>query len=299
MNNTSQTVPGVQTQESKLCLIETVVSGQKTSDGAGVTLHRSLGTSRLPSVDPFLMLDEFKSDNPNDYIAGFPSHPHRGFETVTYMLAGKLEHKDNRGNVGVIGAGGVQWMTAGRGIIHSEMPIQENGLMWGFQLWVNLSGKHKMKSPSYQNINPEAIPEVHQENGTVIRVIAGHSFGTEGVVEGIDIRPLFLDVRLPAQQNFDHPIEPTHSTLIYVYQGDISSGNDNKPGQQTVHRGQLAVLSPGNFLAVQAVREEARFLVLSGKPIREPVAKYGPFVMNTQAEIQQAIHDYQSGEFAT
>ena len=278
--------------------VDKIITAQKTSDGAGVTLYRSLGTHQLPTVDPFLMLDEFKSDNPNDYIAGFPNHPHRGFETVTYMLEGKVEHQDHKGNKGIIKSGGVQWMTAGRGIIHSEMPIQENGLMWGFQLWVNLPSYQKMKEASYQNIEPEQVSEIKLESGSLVRVIAGNSMGIEGAAKGIDTDPLFIDVRLVPDDSISHPIEATHNSLIYVYRGVIHIGKTNGSNLETVNQGQLAILSRGTNLSVKAGNKDTGFILLSGKPIGEPVAKYGPFVMNTEVEIQQAIEDYQSGNLA-
>lgn len=278
--------------------VEKIITAQKTPDGAGVTLYRSLGSHLLPRIDPFLMLDEFKSDNPNEYIAGFPSHPHRGFETVTYMLAGKMEHKDHKGNVGIIQSGGVQWMTAGRGIIHSEMPIQEDGLIWGFQLWVNLPSYQKMKEPSYQNIEPEQISELCLESGSLFRFIAGNSMGIEGAAKGIDTDPLFVDIRLVPDDRVAHPIEPTHNSLIYVYRGMLQIGDPGEPKLEVVKHGQLAVLSKGTNLSVKAGNENTGFILLSGKPIGEPVAKYGPFVMNTKAEIQQAVEDYQSGNLA-
>ncbi len=282
----------------KNLVVEKIITAQKTSDGAGVSLYRSLGSHQLPTVDPFLMLDEFKSDNPNDYIAGFPNHPHRGFETVTYMLAGKVEHKDHKGNVGIIKSGGAQWMTAGRGIIHSEMPVQEDGLMWGFQLWVNLPSYQKMKEASYQNIEPEHVSEIHLESGSLIRVIAGKSMGIEGAVKGIDTDPLFVDMRLVTEDSVSHPIEQTHNSLVYVYRGLIHIGDPDDSRLETVKQGQLAVLSKGTNLSLKAGKEDTGFILLSGKPIGEPIAKYGPFVMNTEAEIQQAIEDYQSGNLA-
>ena len=282
------------TMESR---VETIVSAMKTSDGAGVSLQRSLGTQQLQQVDPFLMLDEFRSDNPNDYIAGFPNHPHRGFETVTYMLAGKMEHKDHKGNHGIIEAGGVQWMTAGRGIIHSEMPLQENGLMWGFQLWVNLPSARKLTEAAYQELKASEIPEVKLENDIKIRVIAGVSHSVKGAVDGIVTEPLFLDIALPENTTLRHPIKSTHNSLIYVFQGSISIGQDDSD-TDIVRRGQLAVLSKGDAVNIHSFDQASRFLLLSGKPIDEPVVKYGPFVMNSEEEIQQAIQDFRSGRLS-
>src|SRR5579883_642506 len=280
-----------------------VVEAQPTSDGAGVKLNRSLGTQALPMLDPFLMLDEFYTDDPDDYVAGFPSHPHRGFETVTYMLAGAMEHKDSVGNQGHLRAGSVQWMTAGRGIIHSEMPRQEDGLMWGFQLWVNLPRASKMMPPRYQDIAPDAIPEVKVGQASV-RVIAGEVAGTRGPVEGIVTAPLMLDVKLPAGERVRLEVARDHNAFVYVFDGDARLGERGTP----VARGHLAVLGEGDASApagtagpssdvVTAVGGDkgARLLLLAGKPLGEPVARYGPFVMSTQAEIRQAVLDYQAG----
>lgn len=277
--------------------VERIINALKTSDGAGVTLKRTIGSSQLPDLDPFLLLDEFKSDDPNDYIAGFPNHPHRGFETVTYMLAGKMEHKDHTGSQGIIEPGGVQWMTAGKGIIHSEMPIQENGLMWGFQLWVNLPSDQKLKAPRYQNIEPSEIPEIEIDKQTKIKVIAGKSHNKEGAVKDIDINPLFIDVHLKPNTRFTHPLESTHNTFLYLYQGSMAVGSD-KSHQSVINQGQLAVLSKGTHLTVESNGDiESRFIIVSGKPIKQPIVKYGPFVMNTEDEIQQAIRDFQNGRF--
>ena len=270
--------------------VERVVKAQPTSDGAGVKLNRSLGTQALPMVDPFLMLDEFYTDNPNDYVAGFPSHPHRGFETVTYMLAGAMEHKDSVGNHGNLRAGSVQWMTAGRGIVHSEMPKQENGLMWGFQLWVNLPRANKMIPPRYQDIAPEAIPEVKIGAATV-RVVAGGLAGTRGPVEGIATAPLMLDARLPAGERVHLDIPRDHNAFVYVFEGEALLGDQGT----SVPRGHAAVLGEGDALDAIAGDKGARFLLLAGKPLNEPVARYGPFVMSSEGEIRQAILDYQAG----
>ena len=267
-----------------------IVKAQPTSDGAGVRLNRSLGTQSLPMVDPFLMLDEFYTDDPNDYLAGFPDHPHRGFETVTYMLAGAMEHKDSVGNKGNLRAGSVQWMTAGRGIIHSEMPKQENGLMWGFQLWVNLPRADKMMPPRYQDIAPEAIPEVKLGAATV-RVVAGDIAGTKGPVVGIATAPLMLDAKLPAGERVRFDVPRDHNAFVYVFEGEARLGDK----QTAVPRGHAAVLSEGNALEAVGGAKGARFLLLAGKPLNEPVARYGPFVMSTQVEIRQALLDYQTG----
>lgn len=269
---------------------ERVVKAQPTTDGAGVRLNRSLGTRTLSMLDPFLMLDEFFTDRPEDYIAGFPDHPHRGFETVTYMIDGAMEHKDSLGNRGRLGPGSVQWMTAGSGIIHSEMPKQQNGRMWGFQLWVNLPASLKMTKPRYQDIAPDHIPEVDApgSNGARVRLVAGELGGVSGPVKEIYVAPQMLDVKLAAKGTFVHPLPPEHNAFVYVFDGTALVA-----GTQ-VGRGELAVLGPGDAVSVTS-DDGARFLVLAGKPIGEPVARYGPFVMNTEAEIRQAVSDYQSG----
>lgn len=267
-----------------------LVHGQPTSDGAGVKLNRVIGTQGFAMLDPFLMLDEFRSDHAGDYIAGFPSHPHRGFETVTYMLAGRMRHADNQGNSGLLTAGSVQWMTAGRGIVHSEMPEQEDGLMWGFQLWVNLPAHEKMRAPRYQDIAPEAVPEVAAAAGATVRVIAGTFGDVEGPVQGITTAPLYLDLHLDAGAALDVPLPAEHSAFAYVYAGDATIGGER------VRRGQLAVLGEGDGVQV-AADAPARLILVAARPLREPVAKYGPFVMNTQDEIMQAVRDYQGGRF--
>lgn len=275
--------------------VQQLVRGRPTSDGAGVRLTRVIGTSSLPDLDPFLMLDEFRSDEARDYIAGFPEHPHRGFETVTYMLAGRMRHRDNQGNSGLLAAGSAQWMTAGRGILHSEMPEQENGLMWGFQLWINLSAKDKMTAPRYQDIPPETIPVVMEPDGTAIKVIAGRVGDTEGAVRGIATDPIYLDVKLPAGGAFRHVVPAGHAAFVYVYDGTATVGGENVVA---VERGQLAVLGQGEAVAVAATAGKAAGLLLvAGRPLGEPIAKYGPFVMNTAEEIHQAIEDFQAGRF--
>ncbi len=270
-----------------------VVRGLETSDGAGVRLTRLIGTSLLDMLDPFLMLDAFKSDDPEDYIAGFPSHPHRGFETVTYLLAGKMRHKDNAGHAGVIEAGGVQWMSAGHGIIHSEMPEQENGLLSGFQLWVNLPAAHKMMKPRYQEFGPAAIP-VELRDGAQVRVVAGvTSQGTQGPVRELVTDVVYMDVSLEANARFSEPLPAGHNAFIHVVEGSVSVSGGNA---ERVNAGELAVLGDGESVELHA-ESPTRLLLLSGKPLREPVAKGGPFVMNTQAELQQAYLDYRSGKF--
>ena len=270
-----------------------IVRAQEATEGAGVRIRRSLGSSALDYHDPFLLLDEFKSEEGADYAAGFPDHPHRGFETVTYMLAGAMRHEDHKGNRGELGPGSVQWMTAGRGIIHSEMPLQEDGLMWGFQLWVNLPARNKMTEPRYQDIPASAIPEVSAEGGVVIRVIAGEAEGTRGPVEGIATSPVYLDVRVPAGRTYEHPTAQEHNALVYVFEGV------GEVGGERVAAGELAVLSRDGEDAVGLTASDRpmRALVLAAKPLGEPLARYGPFVMNTRAEIEQAFEDYRRGTF--
>jgi redox-sensitive bicupin YhaK (pirin superfamily) len=271
-----------------------IITGQPTSDGAGVRLTRVIGTPALDHLDPFLLLDEFKSDRPDDYLAGFPDHPHRGFETVTYMLAGAMQHKDHVGNEGELVAGSVQWMTAGRGIIHSEMPRQKDGLMWGFQLWVNLPARDKMTAPRYQDIAPGKIPEVDLAQGAHARVIAGDAGGAHGPVEGIVTSPLYLDVTLAPRGQLVQDLPVGHSAFAYVYAGQAAFG-PREGGARETSAGQLAVLGDGDRLAVVTGEAGARFLLLAAQPLREPVARYGPFVMNTREEILQAVEDYQRG----
>ncbi len=268
--------------------VTAVIPSQPTKDGAGVSLNRALGNRALGMLDPFLMLDEFQTENPDDYIAGFPDHPHRGFETVTYMIHGAMEHKDSVGNQGRLRPGSAQWMTAGRGIVHSEMPKQERGLMWGFQLWVNLPAQRKMIPPRYQDIAPEVIPELALERGRV-RVIAGSVEGKTGPVSGIDVEPLFLDVTLEKGGALTVPTPARHNSFVFVTDGAMRVGSS----REEVKRGNLAVLSAGEVLRLDG--EQGRALVLAGRPLGEPVSRWGPFVMNTDDEIKQAIEDYRSG----
>ncbi len=272
-----------------------VVHGLETSDGAGVRLTRLIGTPQLDMLDPFLMLDAFRSDEPEDYLAGFPSHPHRGFETVTYLLAGKMRHRDNAGHAGVIEAGGVQWMSAGRGIVHSEMPEQENGLLAGFQLWVNLPASHKMMTPRYQEFGPAAIP-LEQRTGAQVRVVAGTtSQGTQGPVRELITDVLYLDIGLEAGARFSEPLPLGHNVFLHVVEGQLivqgGGGITSRVGADD-----LAILGEGERVELQA-EGKVRLLLLAGQPLREPVAKGGPFVMNTHAELQQAYSDYRAGKF--
>jgi redox-sensitive bicupin YhaK (pirin superfamily) len=266
--------------------------GQPTSDGAGVRLNRVIGNQALGELDPFLLLDEFRSEDGADYIGGFPDHPHRGFETVTYMLAGRMRHGDNHGHSGLLGPGSVQWMTAGRGIVHSEMPEQEAGLMWGFQLWVNLPAKDKMIAPRYQEFDPAAVPVVDLA-GARVRVIAGRVGQTQGPVVGIATAPTFLDVALPAGGSFALDLPPEHNVFAYPFEGDALIGDP----AASVARGTLAVLGPGERVVLGARTTSSRILLAAARPLNEPVARYGPFVMNTQEELRQAFTDYQAGRF--
>lgn len=276
--------------------------GMPTSDGAGVKLTRIIGTPHLDMLDPFLMLDCFESDDADDYVAGFPTHPHRGFETVTYLLNGRMRHKDNAGNEGVIEPGGVQWMTAGKGILHSEMPEQQEGLLKGFQLWVNLPAKAKMSEPGYQEFLPESTPLEQRDNGIEIRVIAGETNqGTIGPVINAHTYPTYMDVSLPANTTFDQTLVNEHNAFIYVIEGEVSVQDSTSSAQgkanNIVKAKNLAVLSKGDIVTVSSNINGARFLLIAGKPLNEPVARMGPFVMNTQTEIRQAVEDFHSGKF--
>ena len=270
--------------------LERVIPSIPASDGAGVKLRRSLGASQLARHDPFLMLDEFFSDNPDDYLAGFPAHPHRGFETVTYMLDGHMQHKDNHGNTGDLGPGDVQWMSAARGIIHSEMPQQSEGRMRGFQLWLNLPGKEKMKPAAYRDIASSEIPLVSFE-GVNVRVIAGTLGQTAGPIHGGSTDPQYFDVHLAPNAVFEAELPAAHNAFLYVYEGEGLVGEERKP----LAKGAAGLLSDGDSVRFEAGATGARLLVLAGKPLREPVVQYGPFVMNTREEIEQAFDDYQSG----
>jgi redox-sensitive bicupin YhaK (pirin superfamily) len=266
-----------------------VIDGQRTSDGAGVTLYRSLGQSPHVRLDPFLMLDEFGSDQPNEYIAGFPAHPHRGFQTVTYMLAGHMLHEDHLGNRGHLESGGVQWMTAGRGIIHSEMPQQDSGLMRGFQLWINLPAREKMRPAEYQDLAADSIPVYDEPSGLTVKIIAGvlQRAGVQirGPIAGVSTQPVFWDVHLPAGGEFHQPLDYHHNTFVYVYEGELEGLQARQGG----------IFGVGAALRLRAPQRDTRCLVLAAKPIGEPVVQYGPFVMNTREEIDQAISDYRSG----
>ncbi len=271
--------------------VQNVIQGVRTSDGAGVKLTRIIGSQQLQMLDPFLLLDCFESDDPNDYIAGFPPHPHRGFETVTYILDGKMRHADSRGNEGVIEAGGVQWMTAGKGILHSEMPEQEQGLLKGFQLWVNLPKSEKMCTPKYQEFSAKHIPIDTKDEAFSVKVIAGQSdSGVTGPVVNLHSYPMYLDVMMHQTANFKQSIPSTHNAFVYVIDGQLSVAD------LAVSAGQLAVLGQGDSLELRA-QAQSRFLVIAAKPMAEPVARHGPFVMNDYDELKQAFIDYQQGKF--
>ncbi len=270
-----------------------VIRGTPTSDGAGVRLTRVIGGPVLPDLDPFLLLDEFGSDSPDDYIAGFPDHPHRGFETVTYMLDGRMRHRDNQGNSGLLGPGSIQWMTAGRGIVHSEMPEQEEGLMRGFQLWVNLPASDKMTAPRYQDIAASDIPEIKLDDGVRVRVLSGQFNDVTGPVAGVAVQPLYLDIELPSTANVSPKLPENHTAFLYVFEGSLAAGET----RETVHQHELAVLGAGSEIPLTAGDDGARTILVAGRPLGEPVARYGPFVMNTPEEIQQAFADFAAKRF--
>ena len=292
--------------------IERLVTGQPTSDGAGVKLVRVLTQDLQQRLDPFLMLDNFSSSDPKDYGAGFPSHPHRGFETVSYMIAGRMRHKDSAGHEGLISNGGVQWMTAGRGVIHSEMPEQQEGVMEGFQLWLNLPGKTKMRAPWYRDIRSEEIPEVTTPEGITVRIIAGASHGVQGAMQREDTEPLYLDLIFPdapttraspaAPASFSQPLDASHNAFLYVYRGSVNVVD--AAGKSTpVPLNRMAILTnAGDGVTLQADAtpgsEPARALLIAGKPLNEPIAQHGPFVMNTRLELKQAVDDFNHGRLA-
>jgi redox-sensitive bicupin YhaK (pirin superfamily) len=277
--------------------VQRIVEPLTVLEGAGVKLKRSIATRELDYVDPFLLFDHFGSDNPAEYIAGFPMHPHRGIETVTYMLTGVVRHKDSLGNAGTIGAGDVQWMTAGGGIMHEEMPAPVDGRMAGFQLWVNLPARLKMTRPRYQEITSAEIPEVTREDGTKIKVIAGTVDGVDGPVTEIAADPTYLDVTVPARGTFVQPVERGHAAFAYVFEGEGVFGLDEEGEGETVGHPRLVVFDDGDQVRVRTAGEPVRFLLVSGEPLYEPIARYGPFVMNTREEIQQALQDLHDGTF--
>lgn len=271
--------------------VKAAYEGIRLSEGAGVNVLRTIGSPDLNMLDPFLLLDEFRSDDPDDYIAGFPSHPHRGFETVTYMLAGAMRHEDSSGASGELAAGGVQWMTAGRGVIHSEMPQIKDGLMWGFQLWVNLPASRKMTEPRYQNIDPADVPAVERPGGVRVKVIAGNVDGVAGPVSGVSVDPLFLDIELSGGAEFGHGVPVGHTCFAFVYDGSLTVDG------ASYAKGSLVVFGDGEHVALSGGENGGGVLLLAARPLYEPVARGGPFVMNTREELTQAFSDYNSGVF--
>ena len=276
--------------------LERLVTGIATQDGAGVSLTRVLTHDLQRRLDPFLMLDHFHSDQPEDYLAGFPDHPHRGFETVTYMLQGRMRHRDNAGNEGLLEPGGMQWMTAGRGLVHSELPEQEDGLMSGFQLWVNLAGKDKMIAPAYSDIPAAGIPELSPQDGVRVRVLAGQAFGVQGAISRPTTAPLYLDLQMQAGQQLALPIPTSHNAFLYVYEGQLQIGADAAQARKAV-AGRMAILSntPGAEGVTVHAEVDSRFLLIAGAPLNEPIAQWGPFVMNTREQVEQAIDDFRQG----
>jgi quercetin 2,3-dioxygenase len=279
----------------KIRKIHKVIKSKPTIEGAGVHLNRAFGNNEVPLFDPFLMLDDFRSNNPDHYRAGFPWHPHRGIETITYVLNGDVEHGDSMGNKGVILSGDTQWMTAGSGIIHQEMPRGDyEGKMEGFQLWANLPRSHKMMEPRYRDIKSAQVPEVVMENGAKIKIICGKVGKYEGPVKGIIIDPEYLDVRVPAKAAFKHPTKPGHTIFAYVIGGQ---GHFDETEKHPIDNGTVCLYTDGDHIAVTTAEEPVRFLLISGKPIGEPVAWYGPIVMNSDEELQLAFDEYQHGTF--
>lgn len=290
MNTTHLASPTV----TKARQIERLVAGRATSDGAGVKLTRVLTQDLQHRLDPFLMLDAFGSDQPDDYIAGFPDHPHRGFETITYMLAGRMLHRDSAGHEGLLESGGVQWMTAGRGVIHSEIPQQADGLMEGFQLWLNLPATDKMRAPWYRDFKALELPKHVTTQGVDVTVITGQSHGVQGAVMRDATEPVILDLHMPAGAWFEQVLPPTHNAFVYVYRGTVHIENQPVPPQR------MAIMrndAQADGVRVQA-QVDARLLLIAGRPLGEPIAQYGPFVMNTQQEIHQAISDFREGRLA-
>jgi len=275
--------------------VERLVQGQDTQDGAGVRLTRVLSHDLQERLDPFLMLDAFGSDKPGDYIAGFPNHPHRGFETVTYMIAGRMRHKDSGGHEGLLQNGGVQWMTAGRGLVHSEMPEQEEGVMEGFQLWLNLPAKNKLCEPWYRDIQSEEVPEITTDQGVLVRVIAGQSYGTTGAIQREHTEPLYLDLQFPNTDNalFAQALAATHNAFVYVYRGGLEVVQGNSASAVPIKR--MAILKNEGDGVVLRARANTRAILIAGKPLNEPIAQYGPFVMNTREELVQAVDDFRAG----
>lgn len=281
-------------QASSARILRTV-RGQPTSDGAGVKLTRVIGAEQLPDLDPFLLLDEFGTDKAEDYLAGFPEHPHRGFETVTYMLDGCMRHRDNHGNEGLLTPGSVQWMTAGRGLVHSEMPEQESGRMRGFQLWVNLPARDKMTEPKYQEFAPDHIPVATPAPGVQVKVIAGVVGEVVGPIVQPATDPVYLDILLEADASWEYPLPEAHNVFAYAYEGAVTVGEGD--AARALETQTLAVLGGGDLLQLRAGAAGARLILVAGRPLREPVMRYGPFVMNTKQELMQAFADFQEGRF--
>jgi len=280
---------------SQLREVRNVVEPQTVLEGAGVRLKRSIATATLDHLDPFLLFDHFGSQDPADYIKGFPMHPHRGIETVTYMIKGVVNHKDSLGNSGSISSGDIQWMTSGGGIMHEEMPQPGQDEMIGFQLWVNLPARLKMGQPRYQNIFADQIPQVSRGDGVKILVIAGVVDDVRGPVTEIEANPIYLDITVPQNGKFKHPVEKGHTAFAYVFEGQGLFGGSN--AEEAINHPRLVEFGDGDFVTVKAADQHVRFLLVSGKPLKEPIARYGPFVMNTQEEIQQALEDLRNGTF--
>ncbi len=288
------TTPSQTTPVTRARAVERLVVGMATTDGAGVKLTRVLTHSLQQRLDPFLMLDAFGSDDPHDYIAGFPDHPHRGFETVTYMIAGRMQHRDSAGNEGLLENGGVQWMTAGRGVIHSEIPQQEEGVMEGFQLWLNLPSHEKMNAPWYRDFTAADLPRLVTDAGVAVTVIAGESHGVRGAVTREATAALYLDLHLPARARFAQPLPVGHNAFVYVYRGEVRIAGDAVPSQR------MAILAndrEADGVVIEA-SGDAKALLIAGRPLNEPIAQYGPFVMNTKEEIYQALNDFRDGRLA-
>jgi redox-sensitive bicupin YhaK (pirin superfamily) len=271
--------------------IERLVAGQATSDGAGVKLSRILTQDLQHRLDPFLMLDAFGSDKPDDYIAGFPDHPHRGFETVTYMIAGRMLHRDSAGNEGLLQNGGVQWMTAGKGVVHSEIPQQDAGVMEGFQLWLNLHSSEKMNTPWYRDFQNAQLPQFKTPEGVAVTVISGSSHGVQGAVTREITQPIYLDVHMPMGSRFEQALPAGHNVFVYVYRGQVSIAGQAVPAQRMAI---LANASQADGVVIEA-NKDAQLILVAGKPLKEPIVQYGPFVMNTKEEIYQALADFREG----
>ena len=281
----------VTTQLQQPRRVERLIAGMPTSDGAGVKLTRVLTQDLQRRLDPFLMLDAFGSDKPDDYIAGFPDHPHRGFETVTYMIAGRMLHRDSAGNEGLLENGGVQWMTAGRGVIHSEIPQQEHGVMEGFQLWLNLPGRDKMNPPWYRDFKNADLPQFTTPEGVAVTVIAGVSHGVVGAVTRDGTQVLYLDLHFKAGSSFTQPLPAGHNAFVYVYRGEVTVAGQRVPAQRMA----LLANDPGSDGVLIEAGSDAKALLIAGQPLNEPIAQYGPFVMNTKEEIYQALADFRDG----